>query len=313
MSGVQSSTVNGQIITYTATITGTTGSLAPTGTPTWTVTGPISGADSCQSTTGPATTGVASTYTCVVPATAAGTYTAAVSVAADSNYFAANDLSSPFPLVIAQSAPTVTVTTSSANATLGSSFTFTATVAGPVGGATPTGTGSWSIIGVSGITCASTSGPTAGGSANIVTYSCTVVASSAGIYAPLFTFNGDANYSATAPTSGYTTTVAKANPTVVVTDDTATAVLGNTLTFTATVTGPTNAIAPSASGIWTIAGVSGVTSCTTTTGPTAALSVATYHCTVVATHAGTYSATFTFPGDSAYNACLLYTSDAADE
>eukprot|EP01037_Dinobryon_pediforme_P014964 gene14964-15103_t len=311
VTGVQSSTAGGQIITYTATITGTTGSLAPTGAPTWTVTGPNVAADSCSSNSGPATTGVASTYTCVVPATAAGTYTAAVSVAADSNYFAANDLSNPFSLVIAQSAPIVTVATSSASATLGSTFTFTATVTGPVGGVTPTGTGSWSIIGVSGITCSTNSGPTLGASQNIVTYSCAVVASSAGIYAPLFTFNGDANYSATAPTSGYTTTVAKATPTVVVTDDTATASLGDTLTFTATVTGPTNAIAPTASGIWAITGVSGVTSCTTTTGPSASLSVATYHCTVVATRAGSYSATFTFPGDSAYNAVAAVTSSTS--
>ena len=109
VTGIQSSTAGGQIITYTAVITGTTGSVAPTGALTWTVTGPIAAADSCTSNTGPSVTGVATTYTCVVPATAAGTYTASVAILADSNYTATNNTASAFSLTIAQSAPLVTV------------------------------------------------------------------------------------------------------------------------------------------------------------------------------------------------------------
>ena len=188
----------------------------------------------------------------------------------------------------------MSVTTSASNVALGGSFTFTATVSGPANGATPTGTGTWSVSGVSGISCTTTSGPTATASANSVTYSCAVLASTAGIYLPVFTFNGDANYSATAPTSGYTTTVAKATPTVGVVAAAASAGLGSTITFTATVTGPANAIAPTALGSWSITGVSGVTSCTTTTGPVGASNISTYTCSVVATRAGSY-------GDSSSN------------
>jgi hypothetical protein len=78
--------------------------------------------------------------------------------------------------------------------------------------------------------------------------------------------------------------------------------LGSTIFFTATVTGPTSAIAPSGIGTWSITGASGVTSCALTTGPVGLLNVSTYTCSVLASRAGNYGATFTFPGDSAYNA-----------
>ncbi len=302
VSGVQSSTSGGQIITYTATITGTTGSLAPTGAPTWTLTGPST---TCSSTTGPVTSGVSSIYTCVVPAGTAGTYSASVSVAADSNYIVAGP-SSVFSLAITKLTPIVTVTTSTPTTSLGSTFTFTATVAGQSGGATPTGVGSWSITGVTGINCVSTTGPT--GSSTTVTYTCVVSASSSGTYVPVFTYNGDSNYLATAPTSGSTTSVAKATPTVSLIANASSATIGSTITFTATVTGPAAAVAPSATGSWAITGVSGISSCVTTTGPTPSANVSTYTCSVVASLTGTYGATFTFPGDSAYNAVAAVNS-----
>jgi hypothetical protein len=213
VTGIQSSTVGGQIITYTGTITGTTGSLAPTGAPTWSLGGPSGVIGSCQSTGGPVTNGVASIYTCVVPASVAGTYTAAIAYASDSNYTTAGP-SATFSLSLTKITPTVVVTTSASTIALGSNFTFTATVSGVTGGATPSGAGSWSITGVSGITCSTNTGPLSSGI--ITTYTCNVIASSAGTYVPVFTYGGDTNFLATAPTSGYTTTVAKATPTVVV-------------------------------------------------------------------------------------------------
>ena len=74
VSGIQSSTSNGQIITFTATITGTTGSVAPTGAPTWSLTGPggVIAASTCTST-GPLISTVTTTYTCAIPVTTAGT------------------------------------------------------------------------------------------------------------------------------------------------------------------------------------------------------------------------------------------------
>ena len=139
----RSSTGQGQVITYTATVVGATGSLAPTGTPTWTLTGPST---TCSSNTGPVTSGVTAIYTCVVSAPSAGTYTAAISVAADTNYTIAGP-STPASLTITRLTPTVTVATSASTAALGGTFTFTATVSGPSGGATPTGTGTWSVTG----------------------------------------------------------------------------------------------------------------------------------------------------------------------
>src|ERR1019366_5554069 len=188
--------------------------------------------------------------------------------------------------------------TSASTATLGSTCIFTATVSGPVLGATPTGNASWSLTGVTGSRCDSTSGPT--GSTNTVTYICSVTATSAGVYVPLFTYNGDSNYLASALTSGYTTTVGKATPTVVVAANSSTSSLGSTISFTATVTGPTGAIAPSGAGTWVITGITGVSTCTVITGPTSTSYASTYICNVVASAAGSYGATFTFSGDSAY-------------
>ncbi len=296
VTGVQSGSSSGQIITYTATVTGVNGSLAPTGTPSWTLTGPST---SCTTSTGPVTSSVSSIFTCVIPATLSGSYTASITYVGDNNYTSAGP-STAYNLSVSQVTPTVVVTTSTPTASLGGTFTFTATVTGQSGGATPTGTGSWSITGVNGVSCTSTTGPV--GSSTAVTYTCSVVATSAGSYVPVFTYNGDANYLATAPTSGSTTTVAKATPTVGVIANAQAASLGTSITFTATVTGSAAASAPTASGTWSITGVTGVTSCTSTTGPVATTNISTYTCTVVASLAGTYGATFTFAGDSSYNA-----------
>ncbi len=228
-----------------------------------------------------------------------------MSVASDTNYTVAGP-SDVFTLEITKMTPSITVSTSTPSTSLGSTFTFTATVTGSSGGATPTGTGSWSIIGISGISCTSTTGPT--GSSSSATYTCSVTASSAGTYVPVFTYNGDSNYFATAPTSGSTTTVDKSTPSVSVSANTTSATLGSTIIFTATVTGPTAAIAPTAIGAWTITGVSGIPNCGTTTGPSSSANVSTYTCSVVASLAGTYGASFTFAGDSAYNSVTAVAS-----
>ena len=301
VSAVQSSSAGGQIITFTANVLGTAGSLPPTGTPTWTLTGPAGPIASCTTTTGPVTSVVTSIYTCAIPAASSGTYSGAITYNGDSNYTTAGP-SAATSLAITKLIPTVTVTTSAATVALGATFTFTATVTGPTTGLTPSGAGTWSIAGVSGISCTSTTGPT--GSTYSVTYSCPVFASTAGTYLPVFTYAGDSNYYNVAPTSGTSTVVTGVTPTVVVATTFPTATLGSTIAFTATVTGPANAVTPVATGIWAITGVAGIATCTTTTGPTGASNVATYSCHVVASRAGSYGATFTYPGDSAYSAVL---------
>ena len=199
----QSSTINGPIITFQATIVGVTGSVPPSAaSPVWTLTGPSS---TCQSVTGPVVSGVTSIYTCVVPANSATTYTATVTYPGDSNYLA-RAVSAPASLTIAALTPAIHVTTDHPTAALGSTFTFIATVSGPTTGLTPSGTGTWSITGVNGITCNNQLGPIAVNSYS-VNYTCSVTATSAGTYIPQFTYGGDANYTSMPPTSGDTTLV----------------------------------------------------------------------------------------------------------
>ena len=305
VTGIQSSTAGGQIITFTGTVTGVVGSVAPTGTPTWTLSGPSGSISSCASQGTPSVSTVTTSYTCVIAAPSAGTYTGKFSVGGDDNYLAAGP-SNTASVDVTKLNPSVVVTTSASTVSLGSTFTFTATVSGPTTGPTPTGTGTWSIAGVSGVTCNPTNGPT--GSGYSVTYTCSVLASVAGTYIPVFTYPGDANYFNVAPSSGATTLVSAATPTVAVVAGVATATLGSTISFTATVTGPANAVAPTGTGVWAVTGVSGVTSCSITSGPSSSTNVSTYTCSVVASRAGTYGATFTYPGDSAYNAVAAVAS-----
>jgi hypothetical protein len=274
--------------------------LAPTGVPIWTVTGAVG---SCTSNTGPVTSGVTAIYTCVVPVNSSGSYAASVSYPGDNNYFSAGP--SADGVNISKVIPSVFVSTSTATTSLGSSFTFSATVTGPNGGQTPTGTATWTITGISGISCASTTGPT--GITSSVIYTCLVNAKVAGTYLPLFTYNadGDANYLPTSPQSGASTIVGTATPNISVVANASSATLGSTITFTATVSGPTGAVAPSPIGQWAITNVPGVTTCALTTGPSQTLNVSTYTCSVVASLVGTYSASFIFTGDNSYNVVLL--------
>ena len=258
------------------------------------------------------------TYTCAIPVTTAGSYSASFTYAGDNNYTNPGS-SNTATVIINQIAPAVSINTDSPTANLGDTFTFTATVTGATGVPAPTGTGSFSITGVSGASCTSSLPihPTAvSGSLTQVTYSCVVVAHTAGIYVPLFSFNGDSNYSATAPASGFTTTVAKATPSVSVVETSTTVNLGGTITFSATVTGFAGAVAPSATNsTWVITGVPGVSACTTTTGPNAGSNSysSTYTCSVTASLAGTYGANFTFPGDSSYNPAATASSTTTQQ
>ncbi len=78
---------------------------------------------------------------------------------------------------------------------------------------------------------------------------------------------------------------------------------GSTLTFTATVTGPSGGPTPAGTMGWAITPPGGGSnSCSSTSGPTGSSNVATYTCSISSAVNGTYSATANYPGDSNYSA-----------
>ena len=188
-----------------------------------------------------------------------------------------------------------------------STLSFTATVTGPPGANPPTASGNWSISGVTGITtCATTDGPTA--TSNVSTYHCTVVASLAGTYGANFTFPGDSGYlPVSVAASATTTVVSPATPTISVASSGGTT-LASTLTFTATVTGKVNSVAPTGNVTWTSSGTGGATTCAPASNANPSGITSTYTCAIVTAQAGTYIATAAFAGDANYNAVTSSTS-----
>ncbi len=155
-------------------------------------------------------TGLVATYTCSVTGSTTGTYGASFVYPGNSNYNNVALVNSSTTTAVSKATPTVSVTANSGTATIGSSVIFTATVTGPSGGVTPTGAGTWSITGVTGITtCSTNTGPT--GSSNVATYTCSAIASKTGTYGASFTYPGDTNYLTGSDSTDVGTTVAKAN------------------------------------------------------------------------------------------------------
>jgi uncharacterized protein YjbI with pentapeptide repeats len=107
----------------------------------------------------------------------------------------------------------------------------------------------------------------------------------------------------------YATTVTTATPTMSVTDNSPVVSAGQTLIFTATVTG--TGITPTGTLTWTVTAPGGASvPCTATTGPIGSSNVATYTCSIASAVAGTYSATAAYPGDSTYSSTSATDSSA---
>jgi hypothetical protein len=121
-----------------------------------------------------------------------------------------------------------------------------------------------------------------------------------GTYSAKAAYPGDSNYNSVT-SSADSFTVAKVTPTNVVTNSPTSPTVGQSVTFTATITGPSGGATPSGTVTWTLTGP--VTSCASTTGPTTGSpsNIATYTCVITASAAGTYSANAAYPGDSNYN------------
>jgi hypothetical protein len=281
----------GDTITFTATVTGQ-GSPPLTGQLSW------SGV-SCNSPPPPFNPATGKS-TCTVLATTAGPYTATATYGNDPVYTSVTGATSA---QAAQATPLVTVSPALANGTL----TFTAMVAGPPNAATPTGTGTWSIIGGPGPgnpTCngGATGLTGAGNPQGTATATCALSQAKAGTYTATYTYNGDGNYNANSGSTNYT--VPKVTPTAGIT----TTVHNGTVTFLATVAGPTGGPTPTGTPTWTVTGP--VSACNAPTALTAGnpQGTATATCTIPSyPPAGDYTVSFTYTGDANYNA-LTYSA-----
>jgi hypothetical protein len=279
----------GGTLIFTATVTGPVSRPTPTGVLAWTITG---GAAACSSSTGPSGASNVATYTCSITGVqAANTYSATAAYPGDTIYFGVSGTDNG--VTVGKVTPT-NVVTNSTPATFASSVVFTATVSGPSGGPTPSGTVTWTVNGTAGVTACTSSVTALGGSGNSATASCTITVSSAGIYAVSDNYTGDANYNVVASAVDSL----KGAPSVVVTNNAV--ATGGTLIFTATVSSPAGGPTPTGVLAWTISG--GAAACSSTTGPSGASNVATYTCSITnVLAANTYSATATYPGDSSYS------------
>ncbi len=266
----------GQSATFTATVPAAGGAPAPTGAITWTVTG---AATACSTTTA---------TTCTVDASKAGTYDVTATLAADVNYVTASGTDT---VTVAKVTPGIAVTSLPASPTLGQTVTLTATVTGPVGGATPAGAMSWA-----GVTCSATTPLTGAGPTGTAT--CTFSASAVATYSITATVAADANYNA-ATSATLAITIPKATPTASVAHAPVTPTLGNTVVFTAIVAGPVGGPTPTGALTWTLTGP--VTTCASTTPLSGSGNSASATCTIVAPKAGTYTAFVAIVADVNYN------------
>ena len=308
-------TVGGSI-TFTATITGTN-PPSTTAFPTvanssglWTITG-TAGVTTCTALGGSTGPALVSSYTCQINVTNGGTYLAKFTYPGDGNYVTIIATPNPTTSTAGLATPLVAVSANAANVNLGLNVTFTATVTGPSGAASPAGVATWvptlNAVAIAGSCVSKTVTPVA----NVTTYTCTVPATKAGTYSTTFTVAADSNYSAVGPvTTSSTTAVAKAQPTVTVfaspLNSSTSAVIPTVLLpstagyFIAIVTIPTGGTAPTSAGAWTITGTASP-ACASTTGPTLLTATTyTYTCALNTATAGTYGVNFSSVTDSNY-------------
>ena len=197
LAGSGTGALNGNLV-FTATVTGSSAALAPTGSITWTLSG-TSGVTACTSNPTSTTAGIVTTFICNVTATSYGSYTATAIYSGDNNYITVT--SNSVSLGISLVTPTISIAVSS-SPTLGSLATLTAIVTGPAGGSKPAGTMGWTVTNQLGaiISCTTISAALTPPDPTIATaYSCTFPAATVGTYSAQANFPGDSNYALVTP------------------------------------------------------------------------------------------------------------------
>ncbi|WP_220377868.1 beta strand repeat-containing protein, partial [Streptomyces inhibens] len=262
--------VSGQPVTFTATVS----PVAPgAGTPTGTVTFAISG--------GPTLTATLSGGTAsVTTGLAAGSHTVTATYSGDGSFTGSSGTDTQ---TVIQALTTTSVSSSPDPSVVGQTVTFTANVS-PVAPGAGTPTGTVVFLATDGLTTVTLTGTLSGGSVSVSTNGLVT----AGTYLVTATYSGDANFVGSAGTD--TQTVSQASTTTSVTSSPDPSVVGQPVTFTATV-------APVAPGAGT---PTGVVTFVITGGPTliGTLSGGTASVTTNVLAAGSHTVTATYSGDA---------------
>jgi hypothetical protein len=199
--------------------------------------------------------------------------------------------------------PTVDIGSSPSSPQVGDTDTLTATVVGPGGSPTPTGSVSWQLNGPAGtVSCTNANPGALTGSGSSAAAQCLIPLDQAGQYSVTASYGGDANF--TAATGAGVVSTPKANVSVAVTPSNASPTTGGTETFTAAVTAPVGAPTPTGTIAWTVQAPSGPLACTNTGSSQLAGfgGTAWATCSVAVANAGTYDASAAYGGSGNYNA-----------
>jgi hypothetical protein len=279
VSSSNSSATVGQAVTWTATVTPASGSgPVPTGTVQFTIDGTPFGSPLMLSASGTATTASDNTLS-------AGTHTITATYSGDSTY---NGSSGSFVQTIATPAKansSTTVSSSNPSATVGQAVSWTATVSGSNG--TPTGTVQFTIDGSNFGSPVTLSGGTATSLSDSTL--------TAGTHTITATYSGDNTYNGSSGllAGGQVVQNQTGSSSTVVTSSANPSVYGQSVTFTATITGSGNGT-PTGTVQFQIDGnsIGGSVAVTTSRGiTTASLSTSTLS-------AGTHPVTAVYNGDS---------------
>jgi hypothetical protein len=182
--------LSGQPVAITATVTPASGTVAPTGTVTFTAT--LNGAN--FPLTGAANVAINKGAATINPSLGPGTYVFTATYSGDTNDAAGTPAT--VTLVVSLVTTTTTVVASPSPAVVGATITFTATVATTPAGGTPTGTVTFSAVSSTGTSVALGNGTLTAGKASVTSSTLP-----GGTYTVTAAYSGDANNAASTGTT----------------------------------------------------------------------------------------------------------------